>query len=112
MKSNSQARVYNLSHTTLFVPFLQLTFFCMAFATGLSRVTDNKHHPTDVLAGAFIGVLFQWFNIVFIMGLFKVKSKERIMNVPVPDNRDTSRSRNYTSKPSLDHEGHDDTRAA
>ena len=103
-----------MSHTTLFVPFLQLTFFCMAFATGLSRVTDNKHHPTDVLAGAFIGVLFQWFNVVYIMGLFKVKSKERVMNVPVQDNRDTSRSRNYTSKPSLDHdhEGHDDTRAA
>ena len=84
----------------------------MAFATSLTRVTDNKHHPTDVLAGALVGVVFQWFNVVYIMELFKVKSKERAVNVPVLDNRDTSRSRNYTSKPSLDHEGRDETRAA
>jgi len=29
----------------------------MAFYTGLSRVSDHKHHPTDVLAGFVQGAL-------------------------------------------------------
>lgn len=29
----------------------------MAFYTGLSRVSDHKHHPTDVLAGFAQGAL-------------------------------------------------------
>ena len=102
---NSQARIHTLSHTTLLVPFLQLTFFCMAFATSLTRVTDNKHHPTDVLAGALVGVVFQWFNVVYIMGLFNDKGKEKALNVPIIENRDTNRSRDYTTKPSLDSGG-------
>ena len=96
---NSQARIHTLSHTTLLVPFLQLTFFCMAFATSLTRVTDNKHHPTDVLAGALVGVVFQWFNVVYIMELFNDKGNEKAMNVPVTDNRENNRSRNHTSNP-------------
>lgn len=29
----------------------------MSFYTGLSRVSDHKHHPTDVLAGFVQGAL-------------------------------------------------------
>ncbi|CAG0886233.1 unnamed protein product, partial [Cyprideis torosa] len=36
-------------------PFLQFCLFLMAFGTALSRVTDNKHHPTDVIAGMMVG---------------------------------------------------------
>ena len=106
---HSQARVHTSSHKTLLVPFLQLTFFCMAFATSLSRVTDNKHHPTDVLAGALIGMVFQWFNVVHIMGLFKDKSNDKAMNLPVIEEKNADRSRNYTKKPSLDR---DETRSS
>ena len=56
-----------------------MAFFCMAFATSLTRVTDNKHHPTDVLAGALVGVVFQWFSVVYIMGLFEEWDKEKPM---------------------------------
>lgn len=71
----------------------------MAFATSLTRVTDNKHHPTDVLAGALVGMMFQWFNVVYIMELFNDKGNEKAMNVPVTDNRENNRSRNHTSNP-------------
>lgn len=38
-------------------PLLQFTLLMMAFYTGLSRVSDHKHHPTDVLAGFGQGAL-------------------------------------------------------
>ncbi|KAK1795879.1 hypothetical protein P4O66_008989 [Electrophorus voltai] len=38
-------------------PLLQFTLLMMAFYTGLSRVSDHKHHPTDVLAGFAQGAL-------------------------------------------------------
>jgi len=37
---------------------LQLLPFLYAFFCCVSRVTDNKHHVTDVLAGACLGTLF------------------------------------------------------
>lgn len=36
---------------------VQIVFFVMAFFTALSRIADNKHHPTDVLAGASLGII-------------------------------------------------------
>ncbi|KAA8589845.1 hypothetical protein FQN60_013210 [Etheostoma spectabile] len=38
-------------------PLLQFTLLMMAFYTGLSRISDHKHHPTDVLAGFVQGAL-------------------------------------------------------
>ena len=35
----------------------------LAMYTCVSRITDNKHHPTDVLAGIAIGALFA---VVFV----------------------------------------------
>ena len=42
--------------SSLLRPLLQLSVFTMAWYTCLSRVMNNKHHPTDVMAGAVIGV--------------------------------------------------------
>ena len=44
--------------------FVQVVLSCLAFFTGLSRISDYKHHPTDVLAGAIIGVVVA-FTICF-----------------------------------------------
>ena len=38
----------------------------MAFFTCISRVMDNKHHPTDVIAGALIGAIIQLFNVTYV----------------------------------------------
>lgn len=38
-------------------PLTQFTLIMMSFYTGLSRVSDHKHHPTDVLAGFVQGAL-------------------------------------------------------
>ena len=35
--------------------FLMLVAFLLAMLTALSRISDHKHHPTDVLSGLVIG---------------------------------------------------------
>ena len=36
--------------------WLQLVLVIMAAMSSVSRVTDNRHHPSDVWAGAGIGI--------------------------------------------------------
>ena len=47
---------------------IMLTF---AIMTTLSRIWDNKHHPTDVIAGAILGIVIQTLNVIFVMKLFR-----------------------------------------
>ena len=35
---------------------MQVLTVLYAVVVSISRVTDNKHHPTDVLAGAVLGL--------------------------------------------------------
>ncbi|CAF3897689.1 unnamed protein product [Rotaria sordida] len=45
-------------------PFLQCLCIAVAFFTSLSRVTDNKHHATDVIGGAIIGFCIAVFAAI------------------------------------------------
>jgi len=45
----------------LLLPLAQATSLLLAVLVAVSRVSDNKHHPTDVLAGATLGTLFAYF---------------------------------------------------
>lgn len=62
-------------------PLLQFTLLMMAFYTGLSRVSDHKHHPTDVLAGFAQGALVAYCIVFYVSDLFKPKAK---MATPPP----------------------------
>ena len=62
------------SNGLLFVPFLQLFAFGLAFVTALSRVTDYAHHPSDVVAGSFVGTSIQILNVVYIQRLFSERN--------------------------------------
>ena len=42
-----------------------------AVGVSISRVTDNKHHPTDVLAGAVLGLT------VALLSLFRLGRDSR-----------------------------------
>ncbi|XP_062306240.1 phospholipid phosphatase 3 isoform X2 [Osmerus eperlanus] len=57
-------------------PLLQFTLLMMAFYTGLSRVSDHKHHPTDVLAGFVQGALVAYFIVFYVSDLFKPRVKQ------------------------------------
>ncbi|TWW57638.1 Phospholipid phosphatase 3 [Takifugu flavidus] len=56
-------------------PLLQFTLLMMAFYTGLSRVSDHKHHPTDVLAGFVQGALVAYCIVFYVSDLFKPRIK-------------------------------------
>ncbi|CAF1425527.1 unnamed protein product [Adineta steineri] len=47
-------------------PFLQCICIAIAFFTCLSRITDFKHHPTDVIGGAILGFSIAVFTAVRI----------------------------------------------
>jgi len=52
------------------VPFLQLIAVAFAIWVSLTRLTDFKHHPGDVLVGAILGAAVQVANVVFVQRLF------------------------------------------
>ncbi|KAG7330590.1 hypothetical protein KOW79_006812 [Hemibagrus wyckioides] len=61
-------------------PLVQFTLLMMAFYTGLSRVSDHKHHPTDVLAGFVQGALVAYCVAFYVSDLFR--SKDRGSSLP------------------------------
>ncbi|KAF7706741.1 hypothetical protein HF521_019995 [Silurus meridionalis] len=61
-------------------PLVQFTLLMMAFYTGLSRVSDHKHHPSDVLAGFVQGALVAYCVAYYISDLFR--SKHRGSSLP------------------------------
>ncbi|KAL3988145.1 NAD(P)H dehydrogenase (quinone) [Sarotherodon galilaeus] len=79
-------------------PLTQFTLIMMSFYTGLSRVSDHKHHPTDVLAGFVQGALVAYCIVFFVSDLFKPKGRRSILSstplkkelVPAVDIRERS----------------------
>ncbi|BHF76482.1 hypothetical protein SprV_0501958000 [Sparganum proliferum] len=56
--------------------FVQITAFSLAFYVGLSRVSDYKHHWSDVLAGMIIGAAVAIFTLVFASDVNEFESFE------------------------------------
>ncbi|XP_070700885.1 uncharacterized protein [Pempheris klunzingeri] len=68
-------------------PLTQFTLIMMSFYTGLSRVSDHKHHPTDVLAGFIQGALVAYCIVFFVSDLFKPKGRRSSLS-PTPVKKD------------------------
>ncbi|XP_061567872.1 phosphatidic acid phosphatase type 2D [Cololabis saira] len=52
-------------------PLVQFLLVMIAIYTGLSRISDYRHHPTDVLAGFIQGGLTAYWVAFYISSMFK-----------------------------------------
>ncbi|XP_023677716.1 phospholipid phosphatase 3-like [Paramormyrops kingsleyae] len=52
-------------------PMLQFLLVLLAVYTGLSRISDYRHHPTDVLTGFLQGALTAYWVAFYISSMFK-----------------------------------------
>lgn len=63
----------------LFKHFLQFAVLMMALFISLSRISDNKHHWSDVLAGLFVGVAVALLVTNFIAGLGRPEPRKYLL---------------------------------
>ncbi|MED6248401.1 hypothetical protein ATANTOWER_032876 [Ataeniobius toweri] len=57
-------------------PLLQSFLVLLAFYTGLTRISDYKHHPSDVLTGYTQGALTAYWVAFYISPMFKSSSSD------------------------------------
>ncbi|XP_063830845.1 putative phosphatidate phosphatase [Ostrinia nubilalis] len=59
---------------------LQLMLFLMLWYTMMTRISDYKHHWSDVLAGSSIGLLYAVVVFLFVSGLRKTPRSRQNLN--------------------------------
>ncbi|XP_072318416.1 phospholipid phosphatase 3-like [Eucyclogobius newberryi] len=71
-----QAR-FTLRSARLLRPMLQFILIMLAVYTGLTRISDYRHHPSDVLTGYSQGALTAYWVAFHISSMFKTSSSDR-----------------------------------
>jgi len=64
-------KVWNYRNIGLFPYLMQTLCFALAAYIGITRVTDNRHHPTDVLSGAILGTVVAIIAFRYMVNSFK-----------------------------------------
>lgn len=78
-------RVYSKPSLGFLPHLLQTVFIATAVFIALSRVIDNKHHPTDVLAGSVLGVtigLITSYYLGLFFRRFGYRAKYGLLSIP------------------------------
>ncbi|CAF2994059.1 unnamed protein product [Rotaria sp. Silwood2] len=64
-------KVWNYRNFGLFPYLMEMGCFALASYIGITRITDNRHHPTDVLGGAILGTAVAFIAFRYMIGSFK-----------------------------------------
>ncbi|UMM18462.1 hypothetical protein L5515_014520 [Caenorhabditis briggsae] len=71
-----QARLGTVLNNRIVVPITQTAMIMVGLGISFSRITDNKHHWSDVLVGVFIGIFIAAYTCVFWTDIFSNNSTE------------------------------------
>lgn len=96
MMSHVQLPGLSLRLTALFIWFLP------AIYVGISRTQDYRHHPGDVFAGAFIGIVTTYFSFIqyfeiSLFPVFKSKTGSSLGSYSRPPSTEQTNSNNETN---------------
>jgi membrane-associated phospholipid phosphatase len=47
----------------------QFGFFALALYIAFTRISDYKHHPTDIIAGIIVGLIFALIILLFLVSI-------------------------------------------
>lgn len=73
-------KLFNRFMFGIFLLILQIGLFSFAFFVSLTRISDHKHHPTDVIAGATIGSLIGFATFYHLNEFYKRNAKMNMNN--------------------------------
>ncbi|XP_065213427.1 putative phosphatidate phosphatase [Planococcus citri] len=73
--------------STILKPTIQFLVLLLAWFVALSRIMDNKHHWSDVLAGMVIGSGVALINTILVHSMFEDEKPPIIVNPDVNGNR-------------------------
>uniref|UniRef100_A0A8R1I7F1 AcidPPc domain-containing protein n=1 Tax=Caenorhabditis japonica TaxID=281687 RepID=A0A8R1I7F1_CAEJA len=71
-----QARLGSVLNNRIVVPIAQTLIVMVGLGISFSRITDNKHHWSDVLVGIFVGMFIAVYSSVFWTDLFSNTSTD------------------------------------
>ncbi|XP_046440735.1 putative phosphatidate phosphatase isoform X2 [Daphnia pulex] len=75
-------RRMNWSGSKLLRPTIQICVLMLSWYTGLSRVSDYKHHWSDVLSGFLIGAIAASLTALYVSRLFQPSIRRDMALVP------------------------------
>lgn len=81
------ASVRTLYHRSALKLFLMLTSFLLAVLTSVSRISDYRHHPTDVLAGMMIGAGVAVITVYYFLSFFGHYKPKEFSEMPAPNQK-------------------------
>ncbi|CAF4675051.1 unnamed protein product [Rotaria sp. Silwood1] len=64
-------KVWNYRNIGLFPYIIEMISFALASYIGITRITDNRHHGTDVLSGAILGTAIAIIAFHYMVRSFK-----------------------------------------
>jgi len=67
-------KVWNYRNIGLFPYVIEMCCAALAAYIGITRITDNRHHGTDVLGGAILGTIVAIIAFRYMVGSFKHSS--------------------------------------
>ncbi|XP_077326613.1 phospholipid phosphatase 3-like [Lithobates pipiens] len=77
------------SGARLLRPLVQFVLILVALYIGFTRISDHRHHPTDVAVGYLQGALVAYWVAFHISSLFRRSRSQAVSAPPRPDSPET-----------------------